>query len=142
MNPFQDVKDFHDKFGVPSPTRPVAPASERTLLRWRLIDEETNELFVALGLGLTDDSDGHGEICVEATPNLPEVADAIADAIYVLIGTAHEFGIPLENVWDAVHASNLKKVGGATREDGKRLKPDGWEKPDIEGILVAHGWER
>jgi predicted HAD superfamily Cof-like phosphohydrolase len=56
---------------------------------------------------------------------------------------ALEFGIPLEKVWTEVHKSNMAKAdplkGGVIyREDGKVLKPEGWQKPDIAGVLHEH----
>jgi predicted HAD superfamily Cof-like phosphohydrolase len=103
-------------------------------LRWKLIYEEYHELYEALG--------GAAMMASENTEaNLPETADAIADLIYVLIGTAHEFGIPLADVWAEVQRTNMAKTGGATRSDGKVMKPEGWQAPDIEGVLRRAGWE-
>jgi predicted HAD superfamily Cof-like phosphohydrolase len=75
-----------------------------------------------------------------AAKSLPDIADAIADSIYVLVGTALEYGIPLDRVWNAVQAANMAEVDPVTglvrkRTDGKILKPDGWLPPDIAGIL-------
>ncbi len=39
--------------------------------------------------------------------------------------------------WDEVHRSNMAKVGGPIRGDGKRLKPEGWTPPDVAGVLAA-----
>ena len=30
----------------------------------------------------------------------------------------------------------MAKVGGPIREDGKRLKPEGWEPPNITKVLL------
>jgi predicted HAD superfamily Cof-like phosphohydrolase len=60
--------------------------------------------------------------------------------VYVLIGTALEFGIPLQAVWDRVHASNMNKVGGGQDAKGKIQKPPGWIAPDVAGVLREHGW--
>ena len=113
-----DVCDFHVKFGVPVKPSPGFPDDTRIALRSNLVVEEIRELLEAIG---NDDIVG--------------TADGIADAIYVLIGMAMEFGIPLELVWNEVHRSNMTKVGGAIREDGKILKPEGWEPPDIASCL-------
>jgi predicted HAD superfamily Cof-like phosphohydrolase len=74
--------------------------------------------------------------------NIVEIADAIADSIYVLIGTALEYGIPLDAVWGEVQISNMAKVDLDTgkvrrREDGKVLKSEGWTKPDIRKALYG-----
>ena len=69
--------------------------------------------------------------------DLVEIADGLADLIYVLIGTSIAYGIDLEPIWDEVHKTNMAKVGGGVRGDGKILKPEGWEPPEIERLLVA-----
>ena len=140
MTMIDDVKAFHDKFGVPAVDKPQIPGDERIALRERLISEEYEELMVALGFCSYHSDMGSGwQRCT--TTSLPETADAIADLIYVLIGTAHEFGIPLRAVWDAVHVSNMAKVGGGQDSKGKIQKPPGWVAPDVAGVLEAHGWK-
>lgn len=121
----EDVLDFHHAFKLPIKAYPGFPNIERVSLRKRLIDEEVNkELLPAI-----DNQD------------LVGVADGIADAVYVLLGAALEFGIPIEEVWRLVHESNMKKFGGGTRVDGKILKPEGWTPPDVRGALLDYGWE-
>lgn len=119
-----DVAAFHRACDVPVLDRPAIPTQGRVLLRRILIDEEINrELFPAMDLG-----------------DLPAIADGIADAIYVLVGTALEYGIPLDRVWTAVQQANMAKVDPVTgkvlrRTDGKILKPTDWQAPDIAAIL-------
>jgi predicted HAD superfamily Cof-like phosphohydrolase len=106
-----------------------------------LIAEEFLELCAALGY--------HPKLTLDrqVTPfprehvYLPEVADALADLDYVIEGTRLEFGIDGGPIADAVHAANMRKVGGPTRADGKILKPDEWEPPDIAGELKKQGWD-
>ena len=75
--------------------------------------------------------------------DLPEFADACADIDYVVEGARIAFGIDGEPIMKLVQAANLAKAGGPIREsDGKRLKPDGWLPPDVEGALIAQGWRR
>lgn len=136
MKMISDVREFHEAFSVPVLERPTVPGAERVALRLRLIREEYRELLEAMG-------ERHEAATSNASCNtvdLVETADAIADLCYVLIGTAHEFGIPLDHVWDAVQASNMAKLGGKVREDGKLMKPEGWKPPAIREILIAHGW--
>ena len=74
--------------------------------------------------------------CVKG--DLTEIADALADIIYVAIGTAIFHGIPLARIFDEVHRSNIAKIvdGKVLRnKDGKVIKPAGWKAPDVEGIL-------
>lgn len=123
-----NVADFHRASDVPVLDRPVAPAISRRWLRRNLIDEEVNQELIPALCG-TD---------------VTKIADALADSIYVIVGTALEFGIPLDRVWDEVHRSNMAKIDPVTgkvlkRDDGKVLKPAGWEPPDISGVLNAEG---
>lgn len=52
--------------------------------------------------------------------------------------------LPLRSIWDEVQASNLAKLvdGKVIRhpQTGKVLKPEGWQPPDIAGVLARHGW--
>jgi predicted HAD superfamily Cof-like phosphohydrolase len=119
---FSDVLDFHKKFGSHVEPKPWSPTKETRELRHSLIDEEVNqELLPAL----------------RSANNLPAIADALADSIYVILGTAISFGIDLRPIWKAVHETNMAKEGGATREDGKILKPEGWQAPDIFNLILA-----
>jgi len=81
------------------------------------------------------------ELC-EAWDNtdVVEVADAIADLIWVLQGLALSIGIPQQEVWNEVARSNLAKIDTTTgtvlkRADGKVQKPEGWTPPDIASIV-------
>ncbi len=121
----EDVAAFHRATGTPVLDRPQIVSPDRMNLRWRLIDEEVNTELVAAMAG----------------KSLPDIADAIADSIYVLVGTALEYGIPLARVWNAVQAANMAKVDPTTglvrkRADGKILKSDGWQPPNIAGALA------
>ena len=67
-----------------------------------------------------------------AHPVLPDVE-------YVLNGLCVAYGIDLPAVFKAVHESNMEKSGGPRREDGKVLKPPGWQPPNIQSILESQG---
>jgi predicted HAD superfamily Cof-like phosphohydrolase len=115
------VREFHGKFGL---TIGDKPALRESQLRADLIAEEADEFDTAT--------------CV--CSDLPDAVDAICDLIYVAVGAAVAFGVDLEPHFRAVHESNMRKVGGGKRDDGKLLKPAGWSPPDISGILKAQGW--
>ncbi len=42
--------------------------------------------------------------------DLTAIADALADQLYIVLGTAVEHGIMLESIFDAVHRSNMTKA--------------------------------
>jgi predicted HAD superfamily Cof-like phosphohydrolase len=115
----RDVLEFQRKFNQPIGRAPGLATIADAGFRLSLIHEELLELFAAVR---------------ECATN--EIADALADLVYVLIGTATTFGIDLRPVWAEVHRSNMAKEGGPTRADGKILKPEGWQPPDIAAALA------
>jgi len=68
---------------------------------------------------------------------VPAVADALADLMYVVAGTAVAYGIDLGPILLEVHRTNMAKAGGSVRPI---LKPAGWQPPDVAGLLRAQGW--
>lgn len=121
MSFYDDVKNFQTAFGQLVGEYPQFPDENERNLRKRLLAEEYEEYMNA-----------------EFDNDLIEVADALADLIYIACGTAVAYGIPLDKVFEEVHRSNMAKlVDGKPiyREDGKVLKPEGWTAPDIAGVL-------
>lgn len=149
------VMEFHLAMGQPVHHRPQIPAEERIRLRAKLIAEEFSEVMSALFDLDTSDlpppfpsrANTLREILKEAIDKAPvkvdmvDLADGLADLDYVVEGTRLEFGIYGKAIADEVHASNMAKVGGPVREDGKMLKPLGWKPPDIAGVLKELGWQ-
>jgi predicted HAD superfamily Cof-like phosphohydrolase len=65
-----------------------------------------------------------------------ELADGLADLIYVVIGTAVAFGIPIDAVFNEVHRSNMtKNVCNEPLLKGKVSKGAGYSPPQIAKIL-------
>jgi len=120
-NWYEDVKDFHLAFRQRVGNAPYLPGEEERILRRKLLKEEFYEYL-----------DG------EDKNDIVEIADALADLIYIACGTAVSYGIPLDKVFAEVHRSNMAKlVDGKPlyREDGKVMKPAGWTPPDVKGVL-------
>lgn len=111
----RQVEEFHRAVGL---TVGRQPAIRDPDLRSSLILEEANETADALD-----------------RRDLLAVADGLCDLLYVAYGTAVSCGLDLEPFFDEVHRSNLRKLGGPIRPDGKRLKPTGWVGPQLEPIL-------
>jgi len=133
-----DVRDFHLAFRHPVVERPSLPIMQRRMLRRHLNYGEWQELESSM-----DKLESPNELT--QLEGLIQVADDIADLIYVLIGMALEYGIPLDAVWRAVQRANMAKLGpnGLSMYDvnGKVCKPLGWSPPDIKQILINHGLE-
>ena len=67
----------------------------------------------------------------EAT-DVAEQADALVDAIYYICDTAVRHGMNLDRIFDIVHGANMQKVVDGRvirRDDGKIMKPEGWQDP-------------
>ena len=119
---YEDVVKFADKFGIPRLAKPGLLDDNTFCFRVGHLREEVEEF-----------TEAHCDGDLEAA------ADALADLVYVAIGTAVCMGIPWDRVWDEVQRANMEKVRARTAGDSKRgnaldvVKPAGWRKPD-------HSW--
>lgn len=115
----EKVRAFHEKFNLPRRSTPALfsiPPSERDL-RVRLLREEFEEYLDA-----------------EERDRTYDLADALADMVYVIFGTAVTYGLDLEAVLAEVHRSNMSKT--APEDGGKVIKGPDFFPPDIEGVLL------
>ena len=117
--------DFHRTFGAHIETVPTANLPEDVItLRIKLLTEELCEYREAARDG-----------------NLLEVADALTDLLYVLLGSIVSHGLHdyAEELFDEVHRSNMSKLtqGGrpVLRDDGKVLPSVGFSPPNLITIL-------
>ena len=119
---FELVGDFMEAFGQDVLCEPTWPDRDVIDLRIDLIEEELEELEVAV-----------------ANSDMVEVADALTDLLYVIYGAGHAFGIDLDAFFEEVHRSNLTKLGpdgrAIRREDGKIMKSENFEEPNLEAVL-------
>jgi len=112
-----DVRKFMDAADQPSDQG----WGEQAALYMDLITEEYEETLEAYNKG-----------------DLVEVADGLADMVWVIMGMANTLGIPFEDVWREVKSSNMSKcVDGKLikRDDGKVMKPDTYFPPNIANAL-------
>ena len=70
-----------------------------------------------------------------------ETLDALVDMMVVILGAAHSMGYDAEGAWNEVMKTNFAKVDPETgkvrkREDGKILKPEGWQPPQLAPFLT------
>jgi len=68
--------------------------------------------------------------------------DALVDSWYYSLNTAAKHGVNMSKIFDVVHKANMDKRDPETgkflrREtDGKIIKPEGWQPPDITGEIA------
>jgi predicted HAD superfamily Cof-like phosphohydrolase len=124
--------EFHQVFGAHVESAPTVDLpAEVIALRVSLIQEELNEYRHA--------AEKH---------DLVEVADALSDLMYVVLGTYVSHGLQdlAEALFAEVHRSNMSKLDEdgrvIYRADGKVLKSDRWRPPDLASILADDGAAR
>lgn len=112
----KDVENFQrDVTGIEPASSPTVVSEEYILARANFMSEEIDE-FLESAMG----------------GDMVGVADALADVIYVAVGTALTMGIPLDKVWDLVQHANMTKVKGMTKRGiaNDAVKPPGWVGPE------------
>ena len=119
-NPFRD----QEKFMRACDQNVDGPPGSQFDMYCALIEEEHTELKQALA----DNDD-------------VEVLDALIDILVVTIGAIHSAGWDAEGAWKEVMSTNFAKVDHDTgkvrkREDGKVLKPVGWNPPNLTPYLT------
>lgn len=114
------VEEFHRKFEIAVNAVPTIPEEVTHQLRVRLIQEEFDELKEAM-----------------AVKDLTGIAKELADLLYVVYGTAVSYGVDMEPVFQEVHRSNLSKVGGYKRADGKWVKPPTYSPAQVAPLIAA-----
>lgn len=125
------VEAFMRNAGQDVPEKPVVPDEATLLLRARLILEEANETYEALGFRLID-----GKLFQAGNPSLVEIADGCADLIVVAIGTLSACGVDASSVMAEVLRSNDSKfVDGRRGQDGKWLKGPSYSPADVAGVI-------
>src|ERR1035437_2368089 len=123
LSPVQMVTEFHRAFGLPVRAEPDIdiPTAEAEL-RIRLILEEVAEVETAI-----------------ANRDLANLAGELTDLVYVVIGTAIQYGIPFDAVFAEVHRANMSKLGPdgvpVLREDGEIIKPFGFKPAGLSAVL-------
>ena len=122
MSNFEDVKKFMETFGQIVRTKPQLPDKETMQLRYDLIEEELNELEHAM-----------------KTKNLKEVADALADILYVTYGAGYAYGIDLDKCFKEVQRANMSKLGKDGKpiynEKGKVMKGPDYLEPNLKPFV-------
>ena len=114
---FDDVVTFHQEILDVHPVMPTMRSQAWVEERFKFLMEEVGEFYTGCKQG-----------------NIVDAADALADTVYVALGTAYMMGLPWDAIWAAVQRANMAKVRGTTSRgnliDAK--KPEGWVGPEKE----------
>ena len=122
MSNFEDVKTFMETFGQMVRTKPQFPDGKTMQLRYDLIEEELNELELAM-----------------KTKDLKEIADALTDILYVTYGAGFAYGIDLDKCFKEVQRANMSKLGEDGKpiynEKGKVMKGPNYSAPNLKKFV-------
>ena len=115
-NTFKDIELF-----ATACDQPASPENYKMYLG--LVDEEYGELVEAV---IADDK--------------VEQLDALVDILVVTMGAIRAAGWDGEAAWKEVMDTNFAKIDPTTgkvrkREDGKVLKPEGWQAPELSQFI-------
>ena len=123
MSNFESVKLFMKTFGQEVKEKAGFPNKKITTLRYKLINEELEELKQAI-----------------EKRDITEVADALTDILYVTYGAGHAFGINLDKCFEEVQSSNMIKLGKDGKpiynDDGKVMKGPSYFKPNLNKFVA------
>ena len=125
MSHYLDLLEFHKAVGLAAPDAPEVPDVQTLELRRTLIGEEFAEVMVEF------DKAKEARSVLELSDLLHE----LADLLYVTYGTFVACGVDAHKVFAEVHWAHMQKAAGKRREDGKILKPEGFRKADVRGVL-------
>lgn len=115
-NMLRDVAEFHELILEDyAESVPSLISLDYCVERSRFLHEELQEFITCADAG-----------------DIVGVADALADLVYVALGTAYKMGLPFDDIWRAVQTANMQKVRGPTKRGNKvdAMKPAGWVSPE------------
>lgn len=140
-NPLAMQAEFCRVMDIPVEQEPTIHKDDFLYLGKGLIEEEFREVMI--------EYQRIQEVEVHFIPELDKdilrhqylqnLCAELADLIYVICQAANMHGLPLIEFYKAIHEANMQKIDPQTgtirrREDGKILKPDGWEPPPLTTI--------
>ena len=142
------VTDFHNHIGAQIACEPQLLPCRNHAARWLAAHIDSLAKTAAHGAdGTTDLLLSRAALALEefaewltahADGDLLTAADALADRCYVLIGDAVSSGMPLAQLFDEVHRSNMTKLRKVTTGNGKSVKGQGYVPPKFDEQTEDH----
>lgn len=123
------VREFHLRYGAAAPTHPPLAADPALVrLRMRLIREEFKEVMDELEVL------AHCATVGGTLTTYRRLLKELVDLVYVTEGTAVALGLPYDEAFKAVHASNMTK-SMSTDAGGKVMKGPGYVPVDMAQLV-------
>ncbi len=121
---FEDVKEFHEKFGVEPTKLGNMLKTEDQFFRLNTLLEELQEYLNGI-----------------SQHDYEMALDSLVDLIWFACGTAHVHGFDFDEAWKRVREANMAKVRATDASQSKRgtkldiVKPEGWKPPDLSDLI-------
>lgn len=144
------ILSFQAKVGAPSPflISDSAPADYTDeIFKAAIILRQVSTKLKACFKATKDQRHLRAELMIEelaealeAMYDRDEVAllDGLADLMYVVVGTATQFKLPIESAFWEVHRSNMTKHRAAADHAGDKGKGPDYSPPNLKGVLDAY----
>jgi predicted HAD superfamily Cof-like phosphohydrolase len=149
----ESVKEFTEGYlNKPCPSYPQKMTKEQVLFIIRMVMSELDELAATVSKNEEESS----ELMKEALSTIDKChkflyksdvdliaaqADSMVDAWYYMLNIASKHGMNLSKIFDIVHEANMDKRDPITKKfirresDGKVLKREGWQEPNINAEI-------
>jgi hypothetical protein len=147
------VRQFHERFGFPrglrlraeDPDDEDVPALEDGIATLRRLEADLRTRARALECRTGSRRVTRLHLMTQELAEAAEallrrsrtgLADALGDLRYVVDGTAVTYRVPLREIAEEIHASNMTKD---VDPEGRRIHPvkgDDYRPPDLEGVLA------
>lgn len=76
-------------------------------------------------------------VCAFVDKDVEGLFDAIGDLYYVLLGTAERYGVPLDEVMDRIHTSNMTRPL-RTNDDPRMRRKTGFVPPQLKDLVKRY----
>jgi predicted HAD superfamily Cof-like phosphohydrolase len=149
----EKVKEFTEGYtNQKCPDKPIAMTKDEVLWTIRMVMSEMDELAATV----TSNDEECTALMQQALNTIDKChnyeynsevkligaqADSMVDAEYYMHNIASKHGMNLSKLFDVIHAANMAKRDPTTKQfirresDGKVIKPEGWQEPDIDAEI-------
>jgi predicted HAD superfamily Cof-like phosphohydrolase len=149
----EDVKEFTEGYtNIKCPDKPIAMTKDEVLWLIRMVMSEMDELAATV----TENDEECTQFMQEALNTIDKChnynyqnnveligaqADSMVDAWYYMLNISAKHGMNLSKLFGVIHHANMSKRDPSTGQfirresDGKVIKPDGWQPPNIDAEI-------
>jgi|GEM_PF-2170625 len=157
LSDFDKVKQFtEESSGQSCPSTPQCMTKDEVRFLVRMVLSEMSEVVNTVTHSEQETKE-FMESCLHTDPSkhtsdrtkinlIAEQADGCVDAYYYMLNAFCKKGVDLSAIFNVVHNANMAKKDPKSgkfirrESDGKILKPEGWQAPDIVAEIRRQGY--